>query len=66
MKNYYHVLVTVGEEIKDIKFPYSKSIVSFDNGMIKIETENSFGDFNIAGYFNENSIVGFFEDVHTD
>jgi hypothetical protein len=34
--------------------------------MIKIETENSFGDFNISGYFNENSIVGFFEDVHTD
>lgn len=65
-KHYFHVLVAVGDETLDVKFPYRKTIMSLDGDTLKFETENTFGDYVTSGLFDVKKIIGYYEDVHTD
>lgn len=66
MKAYYvHVLVKVNDGVRDVKFLSTKSVITMENDMLKIEVENTFGDYIVAGYFNMNEIVGYYNDLRT-
>lgn len=66
MRAYYiHVLIKVNNELKDVKFLSTKSVVTIENNHLKIEIENTFGDFVEAGYFNMDEIVGYYNDLRT-
>lgn len=66
MDNMYHVLVAVGDEVRDIKFSYVDSIIDIEDDAMIIRTKDVFDKFVPSARFNMKYIVGYYDDVHTD